>query len=121
MCNSGGAAALLESHLPLKAYMRSAGASTTRMQLEKTIGAELGVVRVSLGLGTNWKDVHTFVEFAKVITLRHEDENATMDIGSKDSNTVQVILDRNLGSRRSDWKILRLWDRLRTRRVSLSD
>jgi hypothetical protein len=121
MCNSGGAAALLESHLPLKTYMRSADASTTRMQLEENIGAELGVVRVSLGLGSNWKDVHGFVEFAKGITLRREDESTTMDMGPRSSNPLQVIFNRDLGSHRGDWKILRLWDRLRTRPVSLSN
>lgn len=63
MCNPGGAAALLG----LRELMAGpAGApDITLSQLEAHAGRELGVVRVSLGLATNWADVHKLVQFAQ--------------------------------------------------------
>lgn len=62
MCNPGGTAALLG----LRALMAGpAGrAGVTLPELEAHIGRELGVVRMSLGLASDFTDVHAVLSFA---------------------------------------------------------
>lgn len=63
MCNPGGAAALLGL---CELMAGPAGApGITLAQLEAHEGRELGVVRISLGLASNWADVRKVVLFAK--------------------------------------------------------
>jgi molybdenum cofactor sulfurtransferase len=61
MCNPGGAAALLG----IKTYMEQLAEGTRLRELEQRVGHELGVVRISLGLGSNWDDVHDVARFAR--------------------------------------------------------
>lgn len=53
MCNPGGASALLG----IQQVMESLCDRSTLRDVETRVGRELGVVRVSLGLGSDWGDV----------------------------------------------------------------
>ena len=68
MCNPGGAAALLG----IKTYMEQLTEGIRLGELEEQIGHELGVVRISLGLGSNWDDVHAVARFAKKLADEKE-------------------------------------------------
>ena len=59
MCNPGGAAALLG----IQKVMDSLCDGTTLRDVEQQVGRELGVVRVSLGLGSDWGDVWRVIRF----------------------------------------------------------
>ncbi|KAI0031988.1 pyridoxal phosphate-dependent transferase, partial [Vararia minispora EC-137] len=61
MCNPGGAAALL-GLAPFMAELRS---GATLSSLEAAAGHELGVVRVSFGFVSNWKDAWAVVCWAR--------------------------------------------------------
>ena len=63
MCNPGGAAALLG----LRQAMAALPADATLAAFECAMGRELGVVRVSLGLASDFRDVHRVVEFARLV------------------------------------------------------
>ncbi|THH29541.1 hypothetical protein EUX98_g4653 [Antrodiella citrinella] len=60
MCNPGGAAALLG----LRSDMDRLYPGVTMKEFEQHVGYELGVVRVSLGLASNFQDVYRVVKFA---------------------------------------------------------
>lgn len=75
MCNPGGASAILG----LCTAMAEVAQGMTKGDVEQRIGNELGVVRISLGLASNFKDVHRVIEFAKLFaveggtdSLRHD-------------------------------------------------
>jgi molybdenum cofactor sulfurtransferase len=59
MCNPGGASALLG----IQQVMESLCDGATLRDVETQVGRELGVVRVSLGLGTDWGDVWRVIRF----------------------------------------------------------
>ena len=59
MCNPGGASALLG----IQRIMDSLCDRTTLREVERGVGHELGVVRVSLGLGSDWGDVWRVIRF----------------------------------------------------------
>lgn len=59
MCNPGGASALLG----IQKVMDSLCDGTTLREVEAHVGHELGVVRVSLGLGSDWGDVWRVIQF----------------------------------------------------------
>ena len=63
MCNPGGAAALLG----LRAEMDQLNNTHTLCDFEKHVGRELGVVRVSLGLASNFHDVYRVLAFARAV------------------------------------------------------
>ncbi|PIL33669.1 hypothetical protein GSI_04292 [Ganoderma sinense ZZ0214-1] len=63
MCNPGGAAALLG----LRGAMAQLPADATLRAFEACMGRELGVVRLSLGLASDFRDVWRLVEFAKLL------------------------------------------------------
>jgi len=63
MCNPGGAAALL----CLRKDMDLLYPGVTMKDFEKHVGRELGVVRVSLGLASNFQDVWRVLQFATSI------------------------------------------------------
>lgn len=63
MCNPGGAAALLGS----EDLMQHMYEGVKLPDFEGEVGRELGVVRVSLGLASNFQDVWNFLRFAKLI------------------------------------------------------
>lgn len=63
MCNPGGAAALLRLQDMMAGPAGEPG--ITRAELESWMGMELGVVRISLGLGSNFDDVHEVIEFGR--------------------------------------------------------
>ncbi|KAH8096784.1 PLP-dependent transferase [Cristinia sonorae] len=63
MCNPGGAAALLS----LRSDMERLYEGVTMREFEQHVGHELGVVRVSLGLASNFQDVYRVIKFASMI------------------------------------------------------
>lgn len=65
MCNPGGAAALLRA----KPAMTRLRAGATLAALEAAAGRELGVVRISLGLASDWADVWRVLEFVRDFVL----------------------------------------------------
>ncbi|KAJ7072924.1 methyltransferase type 11 [Mycena amicta] len=66
MCNPGGAAALLG----LETDMQRLHGGVTLDDFSRSIGYELGVVRISLGLASSFQDVWTVIRFAGL--LAHE-------------------------------------------------
>ena len=60
MCNPGGATAILG----IEEAMQQLYPGITLADLEEKMGRELGVVRISLGLASNFQDVRRVVEFA---------------------------------------------------------
>ncbi|KAH9935189.1 PLP-dependent transferase [Epithele typhae] len=72
MCNPGGAAALLG----LRDMMASLPENATYAAFEAHMGRELGVVRLSLGLASDWRDVWRVLEFARAVA--REDRRAHM-------------------------------------------
>ena len=63
MCNPGGAAAILG----IEEDMRRLYPGVTLADFEDKMGRELGVVRVSLGLASNFQDVWRVIKFAASI------------------------------------------------------
>jgi molybdenum cofactor sulfurtransferase len=63
MCNPGGAAAMLG----IQDAMQRLCDGVTRKEFEDDVGHELGVVRVSLGLASNFQDVWTVLRFAGLL------------------------------------------------------
>lgn len=61
MCNPGGAAALLD----LQGDMDSLYPGITLREFERCVGHEIGVVRISLGLASNFWDVWSVVKFVE--------------------------------------------------------
>lgn len=61
MCNPGGAAAILG----VAEDMGQLYEGVTLKAFEKMVGRELGVVRISLGLASNYSDVWKVVRFAE--------------------------------------------------------
>ena len=64
MCNPGGAAAILG----IKEEMQQLYPGVTLADFEERMGRELGVVRISLGLASNFQDVQRVIEFAKSLS-----------------------------------------------------
>jgi molybdenum cofactor sulfurtransferase len=60
MCNPGGAASLLG----IQGQMERLYSGVTLKDFERVVGRELGVVRISLGLASNFQDVWNIVMFA---------------------------------------------------------
>jgi hypothetical protein len=63
MCNPGGASAMLD----LFQYMSALTEGATLKEMEELAGRELGVVRISLGLVSNWADVERVIRFAEMM------------------------------------------------------
>lgn len=63
MCNPGGAAAILG----IEEDMRRLYPGVTLADFEDKMGRELGVVRISLGLASNFQDVWRVIKFAASI------------------------------------------------------
>lgn len=63
MCNPGGAAALL----CIEDDMRQLYPGVTLKDFERIVGRELGVIRISLGLASNFQDVWKVIRFATSI------------------------------------------------------
>jgi len=63
MCNPGGAAVLLG----LEANMQRLHEGVTLADFSRTVGHELGVVRISLGLASNFQDVWSVLRFAGLL------------------------------------------------------
>ncbi|KAJ6497398.1 methyltransferase type 11 [Mycena sanguinolenta] len=66
MCNPGGAVALLGIEEDMKKHLQE---GVTRADFEQAVGRELGVIRISLGLASNFQDVWTVVRFAELIAV----------------------------------------------------
>ncbi|KAH9889344.1 PLP-dependent transferase [Cubamyces lactineus] len=63
MCNPGGAASLLG----LRDAMAALPCDATLRAFEQYMGRELGVVRISLGLASDFRDVWRVIQFAKLL------------------------------------------------------
>ena len=63
MCNPGGVTAVLG----LQAEMEKFFPGIIREQLENFVGKELGVVRLSLGLVSDFSDVHHLLRFVREV------------------------------------------------------
>ncbi|KAJ7252414.1 pyridoxal phosphate-dependent transferase [Mycena haematopus] len=63
MCNPGGAVAILG----IEEHMKRLYDGITLEDFERAVGNELGVIRVSLGLASNFQDAWTVVRFAELI------------------------------------------------------
>jgi molybdenum cofactor sulfurtransferase len=63
MCNPGAAAALLG----FEEGMDMLYPGVTLKQFESIIGREMGVIRISLGLASNFQDVWTVIRFATLM------------------------------------------------------
>lgn len=72
MCNPGGAAALLD----VRDDMCLLYPGVTMRDFEQQVGRELGVVRVSLGLASNFQDVWRVIQFAT--SMGRESSRAAM-------------------------------------------
>ncbi|KAJ6593168.1 pyridoxal phosphate-dependent transferase [Mycena capillaripes] len=66
MCNPGGAAAILGIQEDMKRLYEG----VTLKDFERSVGHELGVVRVSLGLASNFQDAWTVVRFAELLATK---------------------------------------------------
>jgi molybdenum cofactor sulfurtransferase len=64
MCNPGGAAAILG----ITEEMQQLYPGVTLSDFEGRMGRELGVVRISLGLASNFHDVWRVIKFAECIS-----------------------------------------------------
>lgn len=68
MCNPGGAAALLG----LRDDMALLYPGVTMKAFEDQVGHELGVVRISLGLASNFQDVWRVLRFAGALAREND-------------------------------------------------
>jgi len=64
--------------LGIESAMEQITPGTKLRDFECALGRELGVVRVSLGLGTNWQDVSSVIEFAEL--MRNEDKRKVIEL-----------------------------------------
>lgn len=63
MCNPGASAALLG----IEEQMEQTYPGVTLKDISELLGRELGVVRISLGLASNFKDMWRVIQFASLI------------------------------------------------------
>lgn len=68
VCNPGGAAAIIG----IESDMERLYEGVTLRAFEERVGHELGVVRISLGLASNFTDVWRVLEFARSIATQNE-------------------------------------------------
>ncbi|KAI5119823.1 hypothetical protein M0805_004758 [Coniferiporia weirii] len=68
VCNPGGAAAIIG----IESDMELLYEGVTLRDFETRVGHELGVVRISLGLASNFADVWRVLEFARCIAVQEE-------------------------------------------------
>ena len=64
MCNPGGAAAILGVQAEIE---KKFSPGITHGDLENIVGRELGVVRFSLGLASDFSDVHRVLRFVREV------------------------------------------------------
>ncbi|KAF9529749.1 pyridoxal phosphate-dependent transferase [Crepidotus variabilis] len=67
MCNPGGAASMLG----IEEQMQQLYPGVTLKDFEKHVGRELGVIRISLGLASDFKDVYRVIQFVSLIASEH--------------------------------------------------
>lgn len=68
MCNPGGAAAILGIEQDMECLYHG----VTLEDFERHMGRELGVIRISLGLATNFQDIWNCIKFAASIGQEEE-------------------------------------------------
>ncbi|KAH8110424.1 PLP-dependent transferase [Phellopilus nigrolimitatus] len=68
VCNPGGAAAIIG----IESDMEQLYEGVTLKDFETRVGHELGVVRISLGLASNFEDVWRVLEFARCMSVQEE-------------------------------------------------
>lgn len=86
MCNPGAAAAILG----IQDDMRQLYPGVTLKDFENIVGRELGVVRISLGLASNFQDVWKVIRFAASIG-KEKSRQALWDRWTESSAVGQAI------------------------------
>ncbi|KAL0575562.1 hypothetical protein V5O48_006406 [Marasmius crinis-equi] len=86
MCNPGGAAAILG----IEDHMEQLYPGVTLKDFEDVVGRELGVVRISLGLGSNFQDVWDVIQFASIMACE-QSRNPLWDSWTEASGIGQAI------------------------------
>lgn len=86
MCNPGGAAAILG----IADHMQQLYPGVTLKDFEDAVGRELGVVRISLGLGSNFQDVWNVIQFASKMACE-QSRNQLWDSWMESSGIGQAI------------------------------
>ncbi|EEB97528.1 hypothetical protein MPER_03132 [Moniliophthora perniciosa FA553] len=86
MCNPGGAAAILN----IEDDMKRLYPGVTLKDFEEFMGRELGVVRISLGLGSNFQDVWNVIHFASLMGIESS-RQALWDDWTETSGVGQAI------------------------------
>lgn len=81
MCNPGGSAALLGVRHGMKELFPGA----TMDDFQQSVGQELGVVRISLGLASSFKDVWKVIQFATTMA-NEKSRQVSWDIWMADPN-----------------------------------
>jgi len=71
MCNPGGSAALLGVQHGMKELFPGA----TMDDFQQSVGQELGVVRISLGLASSFQDVWKTIQFSATIANEKSRQN----------------------------------------------
>lgn len=66
MCNPGGVAAMLGTGGEMGEFT----SGVTRADIESAMGREIGVVRLSLGLASDFSDVHRVLRFVREVVAR---------------------------------------------------
>lgn len=80
MCNPGGAAAILGVQIGSENYFPGA----TSQHFENILGREIGVIRLSLGLASDFSDVHHFLRFVRnVVACDNEREKVWLEWKSR--------------------------------------
>jgi molybdenum cofactor sulfurtransferase len=85
MCNPGGAAAILG----VADDMTQLYEGVTLKAFERLVGRELGVVRISLGLASNFSDVWHVVRFAEDVLSCRKARREVWDQWVRDSRAKQ--------------------------------
>ena len=83
VCNPGGAAAILG----IEDKINNLWPESTLKDFEHFVGYELGVVRISLGLASNFADVWKVLQFATSIGVQAERERLLKEWESSDRHS----------------------------------
>jgi molybdenum cofactor sulfurtransferase len=89
MCNPGGAAAILGVSKDMNLLYEG----VTLKAFEKIVGRELGVVRVSLGLASNYSDVWHVLRFVEDIIGSQKPRRVVWEHWLRDSGVQDAMMD----------------------------
>lgn len=88
MCNPGASSALLG----IEEQMQQLFPGVTLKDISEMLGRELGVVRISLGLASNFRDVWRVLQFASLMGQQHARQQLWNQwIETRNSTTTHAI------------------------------